>query len=115
MPAAQYLCSVGSPSFEKINILAAGQKFISRAIFTVAGVCNETEYGCCHDDVTLARGPNLEGCGEPTCAGSLYGCCKDRKTIAFGPHYAGCERFVDNLKRSCSHGYFFLLRLIIEL
>lgn len=40
----------------------------------------------------MARGPNLEGCGDPTCAASLFGCCKDRKTIAFGPHYAGCER-----------------------
>ncbi|MCP9259675.1 Papilin [Dirofilaria immitis] len=59
---------------------------------TEFGACNETNFGCCLDGVTLARGSNYEGCGEPICAASLYGCCKDRKTIAFGPHYAGCER-----------------------
>ncbi|VDM83608.1 unnamed protein product, partial [Strongylus vulgaris] len=79
--------------------------------------CSLSEFGCCADNYTEATGKNgmgcpefsesplnleegkedegsgdQEGCGEPTCAGSLYGCCKDRKTIAFGPHYAGCER-----------------------
>lgn len=53
------------------------------------GLCNNTKFGCCVDNVTLARGPNFEGCGELTCAASLYGCCKDRKTIAFGSFYAG--------------------------
>ncbi|KAI6186600.1 hypothetical protein M3Y98_00150400 [Aphelenchoides besseyi] len=67
----------------------------------VLGSCNDTQYGCCsNDEVTLARGPNQEGCGDPSCAASLFGCCKDRKTIAFGPHYLGCERSTFDCEQS---------------
>ncbi|KAK6026394.1 Kunitz/Bovine pancreatic trypsin inhibitor domain protein, partial [Ostertagia ostertagi] len=85
-------CQVKSENGETATVDCAAANATTTDFDGLFGSCNETEYGCCHDGVTLARGPNLEGCGEPTCAGSLYGCCKDRKTIAFGPHYAGCER-----------------------
>ena len=38
--------------------------------------CETFTYGCCMDGITVAQGPNLEGC---SCNNSL-GCCPDGVT-----------------------------------
>ncbi|XP_070578826.1 papilin-like isoform X2 [Ptychodera flava] len=56
--------------------------------------CQNTEFGCCADDVTAASGPFKEGCPPITyrdCAESRYGCCEDGETPASGPKYEGCK------------------------
>ncbi|KAK8760661.1 hypothetical protein V5799_028071 [Amblyomma americanum] len=75
--------------------------------------CSIMEYGCCLDQRTPARGPNLAGCGCETtpykccpdqqtpargsgfdgcpCTTMPYGCCADRHTAAEGPDGRGCE------------------------
>ena len=40
---------------------------------------SETEYGCCPDGKTAARGEDFLGCG---CAHSSTGCCDDQVTVA---------------------------------
>ena len=37
--------------------------------------CETFAYGCCPDGITVAEGPNLEGC-ELNCS-SEFGCCSD--------------------------------------
>lgn len=83
-----------------------------------AEACENTEYGCCSDDVTAAKGPFKEGCIDVSCRESangccedgvtpaklldksdcpqnclqsLYGCCPDGKTAAKGIGHAGCS------------------------
>ncbi|KAL1418936.1 hypothetical protein MTO96_005477 [Rhipicephalus appendiculatus] len=46
------------------------------------------KYGCCHDKVTPAEGPDFEGCGN--CTESVHGCCDDNVTFALGPNGEGC-------------------------
>ena len=40
---------------------------------------SETDFGCCPDNVTAARGQDFLGCG---CTHSPYGCCNDQVTVA---------------------------------
>ena len=40
--------------------------------------CETFAYGCCPDGITVAQGPNLEGC-ELKCS-SEFGCCSDGLT-----------------------------------
>ena len=47
----------------------------------------KSEFGCCPDDRTPAKGPNMEGCG---CETSEFGCCPDGKTAAGGKLFEGC-------------------------
>ncbi|CDW53015.1 protein mig c; protein mig b; protein mig a [Trichuris trichiura] len=51
--------------------------------------CNETEFGCCPDNVTNATGYYLEGCSN--CSLSEFGCCPDNMTEAGGPYLANCS------------------------
>ncbi|KAH9487494.1 hypothetical protein Btru_075974, partial [Bulinus truncatus] len=52
--------------------------------------CSLSEFGCCSDKLTPAKGPNHQGCRK-NCLTSKYGCCKDGVTSADGPNYLGCE------------------------
>ena len=49
--------------------------------------CEFTEFGCCPDDTTTARGSAFEGCG---CVSTEHGCCPDKFTPAPGPNMEGC-------------------------
>ncbi|KAA0711513.1 Papilin Precursor [Triplophysa tibetana] len=61
---------------------------------TVPPHCSQTRYGCCPDGVTLAGGPQRQGCAQdadqPSCTRSRYGCCRDGVTVAQGPNKEGC-------------------------
>ena len=50
--------------------------------------CENTEFGCCLDERTPARGPGKAGCG---CESSKYGCCPDAETEAQGEKFEGCK------------------------
>ncbi|RXM99524.1 Papilin [Acipenser ruthenus] len=56
-------------------------------------VCTLSQYGCCPDGYTRARGPQGWGCPGSSCAQSRYGCCPDGITAALGPNNAGCQRY----------------------
>ncbi|XP_022817707.1 papilin-like isoform X2 [Spodoptera litura] len=51
--------------------------------------CNATEFGCCPDGISPATGADSEGCPGP-CSTSPHGCCEDNKTPAHGPNFEGC-------------------------
>ncbi|KAL8614574.1 hypothetical protein ACOMHN_066716 [Nucella lapillus] len=51
--------------------------------------CSVSSYGCCRDGVTLATGPNYQGCLQ-ACQTSAYGCCEDGRTPARGYNREGC-------------------------
>ncbi|XP_043651988.1 papilin isoform X5 [Drosophila teissieri] len=65
--------------------------------------CSFSEFGCCPDAETAAKGPDFEGCGVAApapkgCGESANGCCPDGQTPASGPNGEGCpgctrERF----------------------
>ena len=48
---------------------------------------SETDYGCCPDNVTAARGQDFLGCG---CSHSPNGCCHDQVTVAPQEGVEGC-------------------------
>lgn len=50
--------------------------------------CTYTPFGCCPDNVTVARGPDNTGCG---CQYTEHKCCPDNFTPASGPQYQGCS------------------------
>ncbi|XP_012946540.1 papilin [Aplysia californica] len=56
--------------------------------------CEGSQYGCCADGRSYARGPNKDGCPEKNliggCAGTRHGCCEDGVTSARGPEKEGC-------------------------
>ncbi|KAG5871898.1 hypothetical protein JTB14_030952 [Gonioctena quinquepunctata] len=53
--------------------------------------CRKTEYGCCWDNITPAKGPFDSGCPTPhTCKESKFGCCEDGVSPALGTKFAGC-------------------------
>lgn len=49
--------------------------------------CENTEFGCCSDERTPAKGPNFAGC---TCDTSQFGCCPDGIEEAQGENFEGC-------------------------
>ena len=51
--------------------------------------CENSQFGCCADGTTPARGFYSEGC-PPACQSSHYGCCLDGETEAPGPDGKGC-------------------------
>ncbi|KPP63432.1 hypothetical protein Z043_118317, partial [Scleropages formosus] len=53
--------------------------------------CGQSQYGCCPDGHTAARGHYGKGCPQDTCAQSRYGCCRDGVTAAHGPNREGCQ------------------------
>ncbi|XP_033162682.1 papilin isoform X2 [Drosophila mauritiana] len=58
--------------------------------------CSFSEFGCCPDAETSAKGPDFEGCGVASpgakgCAESENGCCPDGQTPASGPNGEGCS------------------------
>ncbi|CAC5396232.1 unnamed protein product [Mytilus coruscus] len=53
-------------------------------------LCFEAMWGCCLDGVSVAQGPNYQGCPD-ACQGTEYGCCEDGVTQATGPNKDGCE------------------------
>lgn len=58
--------------------------------------CDQTEHGCCPDDVTPADGPRFLGClDDAICSHSLFGCCADNYTEASGPSNEGCEDLIE--------------------
>ncbi|XP_027848870.1 papilin isoform X1 [Aphis gossypii] len=52
--------------------------------------CKDTEHNCCSDGVTPATGPKNEGCPPSMCNATLYGCCSDGFSIALGNDFEGC-------------------------
>ncbi|GFO35486.1 papilin [Plakobranchus ocellatus] len=69
---------------------------VTRPVTPSRASCQRSQYGCCTDGVTIARGPNDEGCpGQERpvvggCAGTRHGCCADNVTSARGPNKEGC-------------------------
>ncbi|KQS52137.1 papilin isoform X5 [Drosophila erecta] len=58
--------------------------------------CSFSEFGCCPDAETSAKGPDFEGCGLASpvakgCGESENGCCPDGQTPASGPNGEGCS------------------------
>ncbi|ETN69195.1 Kunitz/Bovine pancreatic trypsin inhibitor domain protein [Necator americanus] len=47
-----------------------------------------SQFGCCPDGKTPARGSHKEGC---PCQYTRYGCCPDGETTALGPRNDGCD------------------------
>lgn len=54
--------------------------------------CRRSEFGCCADGLTAARGEKGRGCQSSpnSCANQLHGCCPDGLTPALGPDMEGC-------------------------
>ncbi|XP_060859868.1 papilin isoform X4 [Metopolophium dirhodum] len=52
--------------------------------------CKDTEHNCCSDGVTPATGPKNEGCPPSVCNATLYGCCTDGYSISLGNDFEGC-------------------------
>lgn len=52
--------------------------------------CNDTRFGCCEDNVSVAKGKDFQGCPTSQCKESLFGCCPDNKTEAEGVDNEGC-------------------------
>lgn len=57
-----------------------------RVMFAGCG-CENTEFNCCSDERTPAKGPNFAGC---TCDASQFGCCADGVEEAQGENFEGC-------------------------
>ncbi|XP_046402802.1 LOW QUALITY PROTEIN: papilin [Ischnura elegans] len=54
--------------------------------------CDETEFGCClSDGVSPAEGPNELGCPPTSCNETLFGCCPDGISSAEGNDFEGCK------------------------
>ncbi|KAI1722741.1 ADAMTS-like protein 2 [Ditylenchus destructor] len=54
--------------------------------------CDDSEFGCCPDNITFAQGSFLEGCTN--CSISDFGCCEDNVTEATGPNGKGCLEYI---------------------
>ncbi|XP_022174083.1 papilin isoform X3 [Myzus persicae] len=52
--------------------------------------CKDTEHNCCSDGVTPATGPKNEGCPPSVCNATFYGCCSDGYSISLGNDFEGC-------------------------
>ncbi|KRT86056.1 hypothetical protein AMK59_2573, partial [Oryctes borbonicus] len=52
--------------------------------------CEDTKFGCCEDGVSPASGKNYKGCPMSQCDQSLFGCCPDNKTPSKGNNNEGC-------------------------
>ncbi|XP_046445127.1 papilin-like isoform X2 [Daphnia pulex] len=52
--------------------------------------CEDAEFKCCPDGVTPAKGANNEGCFTDACKTSLFGCCPDGSTPSEGNDNEGC-------------------------
>ncbi|XP_025408017.1 papilin isoform X2 [Sipha flava] len=59
--------------------------------------CKDTEYNCCTDGVSPATGPRNEGCPPSTCNSTLYGCCPDGYSISQGNDLEGCPVELTNI------------------
>lgn len=64
----------------------SGEYIHCDAMFAGCG-CENTEYKCCSDGRTPAKGPNFAGC---TCDASQFGCCPDGVEEAQGENFEGC-------------------------
>ncbi|XP_017083163.2 papilin isoform X3 [Drosophila eugracilis] len=60
--------------------------------------CSYSEFGCCADAETPAKGADFAGCpeveepkGPKGCGQSEHGCCPDGQTAASGPNGEGCS------------------------
>lgn len=60
--------------------------------------CDKTEFKCCSDGVTPAKGPNFFGC---TCGASKFGCCYDKFHEALGPNLKGCPGELSSRSAAC--------------
>lgn len=61
--------------------------------------CEESKYGCCPDGVSPAKGKKNKGCPPSKCKESLFGCCPDGVNAAEGNDYEGCPE--DIIAVSC--------------
>ncbi|XP_054258197.1 papilin isoform X2 [Macrosteles quadrilineatus] len=52
--------------------------------------CKDTKHGCCPDGVSPAKGPKLHGCPPSQCNLTLFGCCPDGVSISQGNDFDGC-------------------------
>jgi hypothetical protein len=69
--------------------------------------CEETEFGCCPDAVSPAKGQKKEGCPPSHCEETLFGCCPDGVGIAEGNDNEGCEELPVDCKDTQSVIYSF--------
>ncbi|XP_073996018.1 proteoglycan-like sulfated glycoprotein papilin isoform X3 [Rhodnius prolixus] len=56
----------------------------------VAKTCEGSEFGCCSDKVSPAAGPENKGCPPSYCEQTLFGCCPDGVSASQGNDYEGC-------------------------
>ncbi|CAB3397113.1 unnamed protein product [Caenorhabditis bovis] len=56
--------------------------------------CFDSEFGCCPDNSTFAKGEFNFGCSN--CSETEFGCCADNFTTATGPNAKGCDEFVES-------------------
>lgn len=56
--------------------------------------CKHSEFGCCDDLVTPAKSYDLKRDCPTSCHQSLYGCCPDNRQASRGLGYAGCANVV---------------------
>ncbi|XP_058806520.1 papilin [Phymastichus coffea] len=54
--------------------------------------CKETKFGCCPDGVSPAAGRKNKGCPDQQCHETLFGCCPDNITPAEGNDFEGCKK-----------------------
>ncbi|KAI5748262.1 hypothetical protein M8J77_023592 [Diaphorina citri] len=67
--------------------------------------CNETEFKCCPDGVSPAVGPEFKGCPPSLCKEELFGCCPDGVTTAENENGTGCPEITTE-KPSCKTSEF---------
>ncbi|XP_074105077.1 proteoglycan-like sulfated glycoprotein papilin isoform X3 [Cotesia typhae] len=63
--------------------------------------CAETTFGCCPDGVSVAAGPKNEDCPSMHCNESLFGCCQDGVTPAEGNDFEGCKKPCNQTEFGC--------------
>ncbi|XP_066902314.1 papilin [Halyomorpha halys] len=68
--------------------------------------CKDTEFGCCPDGVSPAKGPKGKDCPPTYCEQSLFGCCQDGITLALGNEFYGCPFEETTIALDCSSSEF---------
>ncbi|CAH1399411.1 unnamed protein product [Nezara viridula] len=68
--------------------------------------CKDTEFGCCPDGVSPAKGPKEKDCPPTYCELSLFGCCQDGITPALGNEFYGCPFEETTISLDCSSSEF---------
>lgn len=62
---------------------------------SLTAACEDSKFGCCPDGNTVAQGADFEGCPSVRCSETMYGCCPDGESPAGGSNGEGCEISTD--------------------